>query len=321
MKKVIITMISIVMAAAMFWSSTLMVHAANSFTDVPDDVWYREAVDFSFAKGLMVGTGNGNFSPNAKLNRAMFVTVLYRLAGAPERQKESKFSDVPEQCYYRKAVDWAVENGVIFGTSETTFSPNRNITREEMACMIARYAEGIQAAFLNGPVVEQYFADQTTVSAFAREAVEVMRKTGLFMGNEAGNFCPRADATRAEAAMVCMRLALKLNEVPALAILKVYDENSPFNDDAASVYTLSAEDTTTLYLLLRDVNWKTGQYAEYIPTHSLTLWCGEYRFYLPKDAQKYDGVNYVSGDVYSGMWDTEGLILPKIQDIFSKYVV
>ena len=312
-------MISIVLAAAMLWSSALTAHAADGFPDAADDVWYREAMDFSSAKGLMVGTGDGILSPNAKLNRAMFVTVLHRLAGTPESQKESKFSDVPEQCYYRKAVDWAVENGVVFGTSETTFSPNRNITREEMACMIARYAEGIQAAFLNGPVVEQSFADQTTASAFAEEAVEVMRKTGLFLGNEEGKFYPREDATRAEAATVCMRLALKRNEVPAPAILKVYDENHPFADDAASVYPLSAEDTATLYLLLHDVNWKTGEYAEYIPTHSLTLWCGEYRFYLPKDAQRYDGVNYVNGEVYGGMQDPEGRILPKIQDIFSKY--
>ncbi len=113
--------------------------------------------------------------------------------------------------------------------------------------------------------------------------------------------------------------ALKRNEAPAPAILKVYDENHPFCDAAASVYPLSAEDTAALYPLLHDINWKTGLYAEYIPTHSLTLWCGECRFYLPKDAQKYDEINYVNGDAYRGMQDPEGRILPRIQNIFSKY--
>lgn len=321
MKKTTIKMMSIILAAALFCSTALVVHASGSFSDVQEDTWYSRAVDFSFAKGLMLGTGNGKFSPGAKVNRAMFVTILHRLAGSPESSEGNTFADVPDESYYTRAVDWAVENDVVFGTSKTTFSPGRNITREEMACMIARYAEGIHAAFLDGPCAEQSFSDQDTVSAFAKEAVDLMRKTSLFMGNEAGRFCPQADATRAEAAMVFMRLALRLNEVPSQAVLKVYDENSPNDEEKVRTYTLSAEDTVALYLILSDSVWEQGVYAEYAPTHSLTLWCGEYRFYLPRDGQGYDGVNYVNGNTYSGMCDPDGLMLPRIQGIFAKYIV
>lgn len=93
---------SVLMVLSMFFGAALTVHAADSFSDVPKNAWYHEAVNFVQADGLMNGTGNGKFSPNAKINRAMFVTILYRLAGSPENPKESDFSDVPENRYYSK---------------------------------------------------------------------------------------------------------------------------------------------------------------------------------------------------------------------------
>lgn len=313
MKKLTIKMMSVLMALAMFFGAALTVHAADSFSDVPKNAWYHEAVNFVQADGLMNGTGNGKFSPNAKINRAMFVTILYRLAGSPENPKESDFSDVPENRYYTKAVDWAVEHQIVFGTSKTTFSPNRNITREEMACMIARYVEGIHAPFLDGPYAEQYFSDQDTTSPFAKEAIELMRKTGLFRGDKESRVRPHADATRAEAAMVCMRLALKLNEVPSPATLTVNGEN-------AQTYTLSEEDTAALYVILSSCDWQEDLYAEFVPTHSLNLWCGEYRFELPEDGTGCGAINYVNGDDRAVSNDPDGVVLQQILKVFAKYI-
>ncbi len=312
MKKLTIKMMSVLMALAMFFGAALTVHAADSFSDVPKNAWYHEAVDFVQADGLMNGTGNGKFSPNAKINRAMFVTILYRLAGSPENPKESNFSDVPENRYYTQAVDWAVEHEIVFGTGKTTFSPNRNITREEMACMIARYVEGIHAPFLDGPYAEQYFADQDTTSPFAKEAIELMRKTGLLQGNKESCVRPHGDATRAEAATVYMRLALKMDKVPAAATLKVSQ-----GEGKETTYTLTSEDTAALYQALSDCDWEEGLHAEFVPTHRLQLWCGEYSFELPAD--EGGAINYVNGDEFAVCNDLDEGVLQWVQKVFAKY--
>ena len=84
-----------------------------------------------------------HFVPNASTTRAMMVTTLYRLAGSPEVTEKSSFTDVPENTWYTDAVAWAVQNGVTEGTSEETFSPHENVTREQAATFLYRYATNV----------------------------------------------------------------------------------------------------------------------------------------------------------------------------------
>ena len=274
------------MLTVMMLLSTLAgnVHAAADapYADVSIDHWYFQSVTFCSELGLMNGIGQGQFAPAGSINRAMFVTILHRLAGSPAAPK-SGFSDVIAGSFYAEAVDWAAAEGIVNGTGEGTFSPDRSILRQDMACMLSRYLLHIDAEILRGPACEQAFLDIGLVSDYARDSVELMRRTGLFRGDEASNFRPLDTANRAEAAALFTRLALALKQIPSRAILETNGKR----------LTLSVEDTIWLYEALTNLSWEKGLYGEYVPTHILTLWNGEYRF-------DFSGenfcINYVCGD-------------------------
>ena len=133
------------------------------FTDVRESDWFYEDVAFAYENGLFAGTSDTTFSPNASMTRAMLVTVLYRLEGQPAVNGRSGFSDVQYNGYYEDAVTWAADNGIVNGTSASTFSPNANVTREQMAAILYRYAQykkynTAASASLNG------FTDHASVS-------------------------------------------------------------------------------------------------------------------------------------------------------------
>ena len=112
------------------------------FTDVSEGDWYYDAVAYVWQEGLFRGMDETTFAPNLAMNRAMFVTVLGRMAGVEEdRTATSKFTDVKAGSYYAGYVAWAAEQDIVRGTSETTFSPNAKVTREQMATMMYRYAK------------------------------------------------------------------------------------------------------------------------------------------------------------------------------------
>lgn len=287
------------------------VPAANAAQDAPyRDVsvgdWYFQSVTFCTELGLMNGVGQDRFAPAGSINRAMFVTILHRLAGSPDAA-ESGFTDVPADSFYAKAVDWAAREGIANGTSGTTFSPERSILRQDMACMLARYLLSIDADVLSWDVCEQAFLDEDLVSDYARDSVEIMRRTGLFQGDAASNFRPLDTANRAEAATLFTRLALALEIVPAQAVLKTEDGQ----------YTLSVKDTIWLYNHLTALGWEEGLYAEYVPTHTLILWNGEYRFELPGADQH---INYVCGKSYFGTSDVAFTLMRLIHERFAAYI-
>lgn len=256
---------------------------------------------------MMNGIGQKQFAPAGSINRAMFVTILHRLAGSPDAAPNS-FTDVPADSFYSKAVDWAAEQGIVNGTSETTFSPERSIIRQDMACMLARYLIHIDADILRGDECEQYFVDVDLVSDYARDAVELMRRTGLFQGDEASNFRPLDTANRAEAATLFTRVALAMEIIPDQAVLETNGET----------YILSVEDTIWLYNHLTHLDWYDGMYAEYVPTHTLTLWNGEYRFELP-EGEFHNGINYVCGDSYMGNHQVNPILMQLISERFASY--
>ncbi len=167
------------------------------FYDVKTNDWFYNDVAYCYDAGLMNGTSATLFSPNDTTTRAQFVTVLYRLAKSPDVSSLStKFTDVVKGSYYENAVKWAQSWKVVEGTSETTFSPDARITREQMVTMLFRYA-GAQA-----PEGTLPFTDAASVSNYARSAVLWATQNGIVNGMGDGTFVPQGYATRAQLARV-----------------------------------------------------------------------------------------------------------------------
>lgn len=173
------------------------------FTDVHETDWFYNDVLFVYEEGLFAGTSDTTFSPNAAMTRAMLVTVLYRLEGEPAVSGRSGFSDVTFNSYYEDAVTWAADNGIVNGTSITTFSPNANVTREQMAAILYRYAQykkynTAASSSLNG------FTDQASVSGYAAASLEWAVAEKLVNGSN-GKLMPTGNATRAQVAAILHR--------------------------------------------------------------------------------------------------------------------
>ena len=195
------------LAAAVFL--TAAVWAASSFRDVKDGDWYAPCVEYVYEKGLMNGISEDTFEPESTMTRAMFVTVLGRMKGIdPEQYTELSFHDVKQGLWYSPYVAWASENGVVNGMPDHSFHPLDNVTRQDAACMIARYlnAEGISLDEESA----KPFPDAAHIASYALESVELMSRVGLIRGDERGNFNPLDNITRAEAATILMRLDQKL---------------------------------------------------------------------------------------------------------------
>lgn len=175
------------------------------FTDVTKGDWFYDAVQYVYDKGMMNGVDGGRFAPNATTSRAMIVTILYRLENEPAVSGKSPFTDVAAGQWYTNAVAWAAANGIVTGTTDTTFAPNGNITREQMAAILYRYAsyKGLDVsrqADLSG------YADANAISAYAKQAMAWANGQGLITGVTATTLRPDGNAVRAQAATILMRL-------------------------------------------------------------------------------------------------------------------
>lgn len=170
-----------------------------SFNDVSDSAWYAEYVSYLAARGIVGGTGDGKFNPGAKITRAQFVTILANLSGVDlSVYKVSSFADVKVTDWYFKAVEWAYTNGITKGANGK-FDPDADITRQDIAVMIARYAE--KSGFtLPKAYSAVNFADSVKIASYASNAVMAMQQAGIISGNSDGSFAPTAGATRAETA-------------------------------------------------------------------------------------------------------------------------
>ncbi len=188
--------ISILLALVLLVGTAIPALAAGGFTDVADNAWYADAVSFVQNRGLMAGTGNNRFSPNASTTRAMLVTILYRSAGSPAVSGDSSFPDV-RQDYYTGAVTWAAQNNVVGGYPNGNFGVNDNVSRQDVAAILWRY-EGRPAASA------QDFADESSIANYASTAVDWARANGIISGKGNNRFDPRGNATRAEIATMMM---------------------------------------------------------------------------------------------------------------------
>ena len=179
------------------------------FTDVSAGDWFYEAVQFVYENGLMDGVGNNLFAPNATLNRAMAVTILYRLEGSPDLDGENlgyPFADVDGDTWYSDAVYWARLNGIVDGVENNHFDPTGSLTREQMATVLYRYAQ-YKGADVSASGDLSGFVDSANVSSWAADAVKWAVGSGLVNGVEGNALAPQGTSTRAQAAAVLMRLS------------------------------------------------------------------------------------------------------------------
>lgn len=177
---------------------------SRQYQDIIPTQWYHSAVDYVVSHGLMNGESDTLFAPNDNMTRAMLVTVLYRMEGSPACGSTTVFDDVVVNSWYGKAVIWATENGIVKGTSTTTFSPTDPVTREQIATILYRYT-----AYKGYPVTAgqsvSAFADANTISAFAQDAMQWAVAAGLMQGRSGNLLAPIATASRVEVATVLMR--------------------------------------------------------------------------------------------------------------------
>ncbi len=182
--------------------------AGKEFEDVKSGSWYESAVDTATGYGLFNGTSETKFSPDDGMTRAMLATVLYNLSGKPEYGTDAgAFNDVETGKWYENPVDWAYKVGVTSGTSATEFSPNKDITREQLVTMLYRYAEKIGAASSSKTAITG-FPDGNKVAGYAQDAMQWAVAEGFISGRASGGknyIAPQGTATRAEVAAVLTR--------------------------------------------------------------------------------------------------------------------
>ena len=175
-----------------------------NFTDI-NGHWAKEHILFAVSRGLFSGTSKTTFSPNTTLTRGMFVTALGRLAGInPADYKNGKFTDVKSNAYYAPYAAWATQKGIVEGTTATTFTPDNKITREQMAVIMANYADKMGYS-IPKTLEAVTFADNAQISSWAKDALKAMQQAGVMSGKANNLFDPQGNVTRAEAATVLHR--------------------------------------------------------------------------------------------------------------------
>ena len=176
------------------------------FTDVVAGTWYYGAAAYAYNNGLFAGMTPTTFAPNATMTRAMLVSVLWRLAGAPAPKAPNTFVDVPDGAWYTDAVTWAAENGVASGIGGSRFDPSGFVTREQTAEILYNYAHS-KGYDVSARADLTAFPDAASVSGWAEEALSWANAAGLINGTVRDGqtiLDPQGSASRAQVAMILM---------------------------------------------------------------------------------------------------------------------
>ncbi|MGI6205488.1 MAG: S-layer homology domain-containing protein [Anaerovoracaceae bacterium] len=176
------------------------------FTDVSEDSWAYDFIEYVYDNDLFAGTSATTFSPEMTMDRAQIITVLYRMSGSPSVSTTSNFTDVKSTDYYYSAVNWAVQNGITSGVSDTEFAPDRALTREEIATFLHRYA--------GTPDSDQdlsQYTDSNQIMSYALTAMKWANSEGYITGTSSTTLEPLKSATRAEVASIIARYSESLN--------------------------------------------------------------------------------------------------------------
>ena len=178
----------------------------NTFSDVSSDDWYYSAVKYVYENKLFNGTDKG-FEPESSMTRAMLVTVLHRLDSSKESKTHSLFSDVPKDTWYTKSVNWALDNKIVNGISEDRFAPDSEITREQLAVILYRYAvyNGYDVSLASTKISD--FSDKEKISPYAVDAMNYITSIGVLNGREENILAPQDKVKRAEVAIMLKRFA------------------------------------------------------------------------------------------------------------------
>lgn len=225
--------LSLILSAAMALSLTIVPVSAvsvSNFSDVSSDSWYYDSVSYVAEKDYMNGTSATTFEPNGNMTRAMFATVISRVAGAEvDNSAVSEFTDVESGKWYTGAIEWGVENDLLNGYGNGLFGTNNSITRQDICTLTQRflnwYCEQNNCTLAVDPKVES-FTDAASIADYAKEAVEFCRDAGLLTGYEDGSFRPLGTATRAEIAAVIERIEMAIESAePAGPVVSYTDED------------------------------------------------------------------------------------------------
>lgn len=200
MKKIISVVLAMIMLILCIPSSAETV----SFPDVKESAWYYDAVTYCAGKGIFNGNKDGSFAPTKSITRAEFVVALANYSGEDISAEEcDRFTDIKPSHWFYSAVAWAANKGIVSGTSETTYSPSKQISRQDLCLMLMNYLKykGIELeSDMSAP-----FADDAKIGAWAKDAVYAIKTAGIVAGMGENKFDPRGNATRAQVAQMMMQ--------------------------------------------------------------------------------------------------------------------
>ncbi|MFZ7101504.1 MAG: GLUG motif-containing protein [Peptococcaceae bacterium] len=260
------------------------------FTDITSH-WAKESIDYVAGRGLLSGTAETTFAPNTAMTRGMLVTVLGRLANVdPKTYTTNSLTDVKADSAFRPYIEWAYKKGIVQGTGNGKFEPDRAITREEIAVIFSNYAKATGYPL---PVTRTAttYADASSIGSTYKTAVTAMQQAGIMMGATGNKFNPKSGATRAEVSSMLHRY-IKLTIDPATA------QGWALNDDGRYMYYRDGKSLTgtqtinsVKYFFGTDGTLKTGwvkdggNWRYYSGDKAIVGWLNisDKRYYYTKD--------------------------------------
>ena len=178
------------------------------FHDVTNRDWYYDDVLYAYINGLMDGISMTSFGADQNTTRGQVVTILWRLTGEPRAARNNQFTDVSSNAYYNTAISWAAENGIVKGYDSKTFRPNANVTREQLAAILYRYAEYMNLSTRGASNLTK-FDDYYTIGTWARDSLAWANYHGLINGVDSYHIDPKGNTTRAQLAAILHRFAVE----------------------------------------------------------------------------------------------------------------
>ncbi|MBE6687462.1 MAG: hypothetical protein E7591_09600 [Ruminococcaceae bacterium] len=202
--------LTLLLISAMLLSSLCIYAGSHPFTDVDRESWYEGAVAYCYENSLMNGVSDTSFDPKGYVTRAQFVKALANMEGVEldgysESARKTPFTDVAPSEWYSNAVEWARQNEIVNGKTETSFDPLGKVTRQQMAAMLERYAT-LKGEKTDYDFSLERFTDNSLIGEWAVSGVRYAAAMGIFEGNDKGEFSPLATATRAQLATVLQRI-------------------------------------------------------------------------------------------------------------------
>ena len=193
---------------APYGTTVLFTPNPKNFTDISTH-WGKTYIDFVTEREIFLGTATDVFSPDTGMTRAMFATVIGRLYersyGEISSSDARAFTDCNYDDYYGKYVDWAAKSGIILGVGSNQFQPDRQVSRQEMAAMLYRFAEFMTLSVSTSTSATLNYSDALSISSWAKDAALFCQETGIVTGRNGSSFAPTETATRAEVTAIIQR--------------------------------------------------------------------------------------------------------------------